>query len=590
MARSSDSHGNSPGNSRGKKPSGTAATGRPEDYDDGTLGASAAVDGTGRVNSPDLGFVGYLRWFWRQLTSMRVALILLLLLAVATIPGSLVPQNGADPNGVRQYELDHPDLYKVLNAFPIQAFDVYSSVWFSAIYLLLFVSLIGCVLPRIAHHWKALRGKPPRTPARLQRMAGYAEQRISNPSATTEEREAFAERAILEAHKLLRTQRYRAEIQRVEATKRRGAEVSVSAERGYLRETGNLLFHIALVGVLLSVALGGLFSFNGQRVLVVGESFFNQLIDYDSANSGTYFNPATLEPFALTLDKFEVDYVTEKDNNEQALGQVKEYRAHVTLETPDGETREEIIRVNHPLRVHGSPVYLIANGYAPTVTVRNAEGTVVYSESMPFIPQEDRNLTSLGVIKVPFGLTRDGEPTQLGLRGFFYPTKAELDTGAFTSVFPDLKNPVLTLDVFAGDLGINANESGVAVPQSVYKLDTTNMEQLTGRAVDKKSLEMRIGDTLDLPDGMGTISFEAAPRYASFDVMRNPAQQWILISALAAVLGLLSSLFVPRRRMWVKAVLTDDGVLLQYAALARGDDPTLERAVEQLRELHRERL
>ena len=586
MARSSDSHGNS----RGKKPSGTAATGRPEDYDDGTLGASAAVDGTGRVNSPDLGFVGYLRWFWRQLTSMRVALILLLLLAVATIPGSLVPQNGADPNGVRQYELDHPDLYKVLNAFPIQAFDVYSSVWFSAIYLLLFVSLIGCVLPRIAHHWKALRGKPPRTPARLQRMAGYAEQRISNPSATTEEREAFAERAILEAHKLLRTQRYRAEIQRVEATKRRGAEVSVSAERGYLRETGNLLFHIALVGVLLSVALGGLFSFNGQRVLVVGESFFNQLIDYDSANSGTYFNPATLEPFALTLDKFEVDYVTEKDNNEQALGQVKEYRAHVTLETPDGETREEIIRVNHPLRVHGSPVYLIANGYAPTVTVRNAEGTVVYSESMPFIPQEDRNLTSLGVIKVPFGLTRDGEPTQLGLRGFFYPTKAELDTGAFTSVFPDLKNPVLTLDVFAGDLGINANESGVAVPQSVYKLDTTNMEQLTGRAVDKKSLEMRIGDTLDLPDGMGTISFEAAPRYASFDVMRNPAQQWILISALAAVLGLLSSLFVPRRRMWVKAVLTDDGVLLQYAALARGDDPTLERAVEQLRELHRERL
>jgi len=585
LARSSDSHGNSHGNSRGKKPSGTAATGRPEDYDDGTLGASAAVDGTGRVNSPDLGFVGYLRWFWRQLTSMRVALILLLLLAVATIPGSLVPQNGADPNGVRQYELDHPDLYKVLNAFPIQAFDVYSSVWFSAIYLLLFVSLIGCVLPRIAHHWK-----PPRTPARLQRMAGYAEQRISNPSATTEEREAFAERAILEAHKLLRTQRYRAEIQRVEATKRRSAEVSVSAERGYLRETGNLLFHIALVGVLLSVALGGLFSFNGQRVLVVGESFFNQLIDYDSANSGTYFNPATLEPFALTLDKFEVDYVTEKDNNEQALGQVKEYRAHVTLETPDGETREEIIRVNHPLRVHGSPVYLIANGYAPTVTVRNAEGTVVYSESMPFIPQEDRNLTSLGVIKVPFGLTRDGEPTQLGLRGFFYPTKAELDTGAFTSVFPDLKNPVLTLDVFAGDLGINANESGVAVPQSVYKLDTTNMEQLTGRAVDKKSLEMRIGDTLDLPDGMGTISFEAAPRYASFDVMRNPAQQWILISALAAVLGLLSSLFVPRRRMWVKAVLTDDGVLLQYAALARGDDPTLERAVEQLRELHRERL
>ena len=128
------------------------------------------------------------------------------------------------------------------------------------------------------------------------------------------------------------------------------------------------------------------------------------------------------------------------------------------------------------------------------------------------------------------------------------------------------------------------------MPQSVYALDTTGMQQLTGRAVDIDSLELSIGETADLPDGMGTISFDAAPRYASFDVMRNPAQEWVLVSALAAVLGLLTSLFVPRRRMWVKAVQTDEGVTLQYAALARGDDPALERAVEQLREQHRERL
>lgn len=578
MARSSD-------------PRGTARTGRPEDYDDGTSGASTSVDGgkNNTVTSPELGIRGYLRWFWRQLTSMRVALILLLLLAVATIPGSLVPQRAADPNGVLQYQQDHPDLFKVLDAFPIQAFAVYSSVWFSAIYLLLFISLIGCVLPRIAHHWKALRGTPPRTPARLQRMAGYAEQRISNPQATPEERQEFAERAILEAEQLLRGQHYRVEIQRAKSSRRSpsaGAEeISVSAERGYLRETGNLLFHIALVGVLVSVALGGMFSFNGQRVLVEGQSFVNQLIDYDSANSGTYFSPSKLEPFSMKLNNFEVDYITDEDGNDVAVGQVSEYRAKVTLTTPDGQQNDDVIRVNHPLRVHGSPVYLLANGYAPTVTIRNAEGDVVYSESMPFIPQEDINLTSLGVIKVPYGITRDGEQTQVGLRGFFYPTQAKLDTGAYTSVFPDLKNPVLTLDVFVGDLGI---DSGIA--QSVYKLDTDNMEQLTGRAVDKKSLELDLGETLDLPDNMGTISFEQAPRYAAFDVMYNPAQMWILISALAAVLGLLSSLFVPRRRMWVKAVQSEDGVVLQYAALARGDDPTLERAVEVLREQHRERL
>lgn len=554
--------------------------GRPSDYDDGNTSRRDAAEAV--VTSPEIGIRGYLRWFWRQLSSMRVALILLLLLAVATIPGSLVPQRAADPNGVIQYEQDHPELFKILDAFPIQAFDVYSSVWFSSIYLLLFISLIGCVLPRIAHHWRALRSKPPRTPARLQRMAGYAEQRISNPQATAEEREAFAERAILEAEKLLRSQHYRADVQRV--SRRGTTEISVSAERGYLRETGNLLFHVALVGVLFSVAIGGLFSFNGQRVLVEGETLLNQLIDYDSATSGTYFDPSTLEQFSVRLDSFDVDYITPDDGNTRAIGEVREYRANMTLTSVDGTESKELIRVNHPLRVHGAPVYLIANGYAPTLTVRDPEGTVVYQESMPFIPQ-DSNLTSLGVVKVPFGLEYEGEATQVGFRGFFYPSKVELDTGAFTSNYPDLTNPLLTLDVFVGDLGIDNG-----VPQSVYALDTTNMEQLTGRAIDVESLHLAIGDTVDLPGGIGTISFDAAPRYASFDVMRNPAQEWVLISALAAVLGLLSSLFVPRRRMWVKAVSDDDGVLLQYAALARGDDPTLEQAVEQLREQHRDRL
>ncbi|MGK0722286.1 cytochrome c biogenesis protein ResB [Leucobacter sp. W1478] len=551
---------------------------RPSDYEDGSGGRGSAA-----VESPELGLRGWGRWFWRQLTSMRVALILLLLLAVATIPGSLVPQRGADPNGVLQYEADHPDLFRVLDAFPIQAFDVYSSVWFSSIYLLLFISLIGCVLPRIVHHWKALRGTPPRTPARLQRMAGFAEQRLSNPTATDAEREEFAERAIAEAEAILRKQRYRTEVQR--STSRSGqAEISVSAERGYLRETGNLVFHIALVGVLVSVAIGGAFTFNGQKVIIEGETMVNQLIDYDSATSGTSFSDASLVPFGMRMDSLEVDYITPDEGSPQAIGLVREYRANVTLINPDESEETAVIRVNHPLRVHGSPIYLIANGYAPTLTIRDADGEIVYSESMPFIPQ-DTNLTSLGVVKVPFGLDFEGEPTQLGLRGFFYPSKVDLESGAYTSNYPDLTNPVLTLDAFVGDLGIDDG-----LPQSVYALDTANMEQLTGRAIEVDSLELTLGDTVDLPGGMGTITFEASPRYASFDVMQNPAQEWVLIFALLSLAGLGASLFVPRRRMWVKALPVADGVVLQYAALARGDDPSLERATEQLRDEHRGRL
>ena len=57
---------------------------------------------------PSLGPLGMLRWAWTQLTSMRTALFLLLLLAVAAVPGSLFPQRPANPAVVTQYLKDHP--------------------------------------------------------------------------------------------------------------------------------------------------------------------------------------------------------------------------------------------------------------------------------------------------------------------------------------------------------------------------------------------------------------------------------------------------------------------------------------------------
>ncbi len=550
---------------------------RPSDYDDGSGAPERAV------TNPELGLIGWGRWFWRQLTSMKVALILLLLLAVAAIPGSLVPQRGADPNGVIQYEEEHPTLFKILDAFPIQAFDVYGSVWFSAIYLLLFISLIGCVLPRLVHHWKAWRGTPPKTPARLNRMAGFSEIRVTNSEATEAERLNFAKQAVESAAALLKRQRYRVEVQ--EASVRGVSEVSVSAERGYLRETGNLIFHFALLGVLVCVGLGSAFTFNGQRVITEGETFVNQLIDYDSAKSGRAFNPSSLEPFSLRLDDLDVSYITPDDGNNNAIGQVKNFIASMTLTTPEGAESSEIIRVNHPLRVHGSPVYLLANGYAPTLSIKNADGEVVFEESVPFIPQgADPNLTSIGVVKVLNGLTdANGDAVQLGLRGFFYPTQTKLESGAYTSNYPDLENPVLTLDAFEGDLGVDDG-----IPQSVYVLETDGMTQLTGRAIEVPSLELRPGETAELPDGLGTVTLTDVPRYASFDVMQNPFQIGVLLFALLSLGGLLWSLFVPRRRVWVKAIPTSDGIVLQYAGLARGDDPSLDRAVEDLREAHRD--
>ncbi|WP_166986033.1 cytochrome c biogenesis protein ResB [Canibacter zhoujuaniae] len=546
---------------------------RPDDYDDGSGRVRPEIEKQGQ------GILSWVRWFWRQLSSMRVALLLLLMLAVAAVPGSLVPQRGADPNGVEQFKVDNPELFKVLDAFPIQAFDVYSSVWFTAIYLLLFISLIGCIIPRITHHIKALRADPAKTPAQLRRMVGYTEFQVQNPEASVTEREETAQRVIAKAAELLSGMRYRTSVQ--ETVSRAGAkEFSVSAERGYLRETGNLVFHVGLVGVLVSVAIGAGFSFNAQKAVVEGESLVNSLIDYDSFTAGRFFDPAHLEPFRVKLDDLSVDYVEPEDGFASGVGIAKDFRATVSVTRADGTEYADSIRVNHPMRSTGAPIFLVQNGYAPKLTVRNSTGEVVFSESTLFIPQ-DLNLTSVGVIKIPYGLQHNGEATQVGLRGFFYPTVAELESGAFASSYPDLNKPLLTLDVFVGDLGINSG-----IPQSVYSLNTDKLQQLTGRQVEKQSLALAVGETVDLPEGMGTITLEAVPRYAAVELKQDPSARGVLVSALASIVGLLASLFVPRRRMWVKAQLTDNGFTLQYAGLARGDDPSLEAAVAHIRSQH----
>ncbi|WP_194410649.1 cytochrome c biogenesis protein ResB [Microbacterium cremeum] len=547
---------------------------RPADHADAAddprdASAGSAADG------PALGVVGWMRWGWRQLTSMRTALVLLLLLAIAAVPGSLVPQRSADPNGVTQYFQNNPDLAPVLDN--LSMFDVYTSPWFSAIYILLFVSLVGCIIPRTRHHYKALRAKPPRTPARLGRLEAYRSETLEY--ADDADAAAAASGAIEVARQQLKKAGYR-----VERYDTRTA-LSVSGERGYLRETGNLVFHASLVGVLLAVGIGGGLTYTGQTVIIEGRTWVNTLLDYTSFNPGRFVDEETaLAPYSLTLDRFDVTY---QPLGSQGQGQAGDFVANLTTQLAGGEPVTGEVRVNQPLEMAGDRIYLMGNGYAPTLTIRDAEGDVIFSESVPFLPQ-DTNMTSLGVVKVP-----DGLDEQLGLVGFFYPTQVMRQDGAFASAYPALTNPVVTLDVYEGDLGIDGG-----VPRSVYTLDTSEMDKLTGRGTDVESIELAPGETADLPGGRGTVTFEneatdaaggydgSVKRYVSLSIHRDAAATWVLLFAVLATAGLLAGLFVPRRRMWVKATTRGDAVELEYAGLARGEDPALAAAVEQFAQRH----
>ncbi|MCC3265650.1 cytochrome c biogenesis protein ResB [Arthrobacter sp. zg-Y786] len=509
---------------------------------------------------PSLGPLGTLRWAWTQLTSMRTALFLLLLLAVAAVPGSLFPQRPANPAVVTQYLKDNPDTGPWLDR--LQLFDVYSSVWFSAIYLLLFISLIGCVIPRAKAHYRAMRSKPPRTPKRLSRLPEYGTLAVPASSGLT------AAAAVKEAAQMLRKRGYRVDVRDLDTDR-----PSVGAERGFAKEIGNLVFHTALIGVLICIAVGGLFGYSGQKVVVEGESFVNTLVGYDSFTPGTSFTEQQLAPYSLTLDKFSVRFDRESPTH---YGQPLDFTADMTVkESPDAAEHTETLKVNAPLTIGGSRVYLVGNGYAPVVTVRDGEGNIALQGPVVSVPS-DGMYTSLMVIKAP-----DAKPDQLGFVGFFLPTAMLDEQGVSYSGDPDPINPQLNLNAYYGDLGLDDG-----VPSNVYVLDTEDLTEINSRNLDAGGIVLGVNETYELPDGKGSISFDGIKRYAALDIHYDPAKIWVLTFATLSLAGLAASLFLARRRVWVRTGTHADGrIMVEYGLLARGEDQRLATEAAAVRDL-----
>ncbi|AWT44784.1 MULTISPECIES: cytochrome c biogenesis protein ResB [Streptomyces] len=524
----------------------TASEPGPVPAEDQDLGAAGSQLSTApqeeQPGLPALGVIGWVRWFWRQLTSMRVALLLLLLLSLAAIPGSVIPQTGIDVLKVAEFRKEHTTLAPVYDKLGL--FHVYSSVWFSAIYILLFVSLIGCIVPRTWQFVGQLRGRPPAAPKRLTRLPAY----------TTWRTEADPGQVREAALALLKKRRFRAHV----------AGDAVAAEKGYLREAGNLAFHIALIVMLVAFAWGQLYKSEGNKLIVEGGGFSNTLTQYDDFKSGNLFTQDDLDPFSFRLNQFTGTYELTGPNR----GTPRTYQADVTYSVGAyGKDKRTIIKVNEPLQIGDSKVYLVSHGYAPVITVRDGKGKVVMNrEAVPLLPL-DGNVTSSGAIKVMDGYRNpEGKKEQLGFQAFFLPTYGGKGS-TMLSAFPALLNPMLALNAYHGDLGVDSG-----IPQSVYQLNKKNLKEFKDSKGELFKKQLKIGETMTLPGGAGSVTFEGVEEWAGFQVTRQPGSVWALVGAVAAILGLAGSLFIQRRRVWVRAVTGDDGVtVVEMAGLGRSE-------------------
>ena len=502
-----------------------------------------------------------LRNLWRSLTSMRTALVLLFLLALAAIPGALLPQRELNEQKTLEYIDNHGAVGEWMDR--LQLFDVFSSVWFTAVYVLLFVSLVGCLTPRMIEHAKSLRATPVAVPRNLGRLPRHKTFTVDGTP------EQIAERV---SGRLGMWRRSTTERTLSGGT----AVVEISAEKGYLREFGNLVFHVSLLGILVAIALGKVYGYEGTRSLIAdGEQGLcnTSTAVYDSFRAGSLVDGTDLSPFCFKVDDFSATFLPN--------GQPSMYKAEVsyTENLADGvptDWQHTAIKVNEPLRVAGDRVYVLGNGYAPTFSITFPNGEK-RTQTVLFIPEEMATMLSSGAARfdTPAGLYPDEDErrnNQIALQGIFAPTAEFTGTGGtlLQSASPTPKKPAVAIDVYKGDTGLDTGR-----PQNVYQLDSDLMHQ--GRLKREARVNLEQGQSHTLADGT-IVSFDGYKRWVSVQVSHDPAQNWVLVFAVAMLAGLLVSLLVRRRRLWVRMVEVADTAdpekrrtVVEIAGLARTD-------------------
>ena len=495
--------------------------------------------------------VALFRNTWRTLTSMGTALVLLFLLALGAIPGALLPQRSLNAGKVDEYLAQHPTIGPWLDK--VQAFSVFSSFWFTSIYVLLFISLVGCLTPRMIEHIRSLRAVPVPAPRNLARLPKHAEATVPGEPAAVAERIAK------------RLKGWRQTTRKIDDGGREITEIS--AEKGYLREFGNIVFHFSLLGLLVAIAFGKMFGYEGNVIVIAdgGPGFCSASpAAFDSFRAGNVVDGTALHPSCLRVHDFDARYLPS--------GQATAFAANIDYQDGadlvSGTWRPYRLEVNHPLRIGGERIYLQGHGYAPTFTVTFPNGQTRTS-TVQWKPENALTLLSSGVVRVdpPGGSypdDRERRKHQIAIQGLFAPT-AELDGKLLSSSFPAMNAPAVAIDIYRGDTGLDSGR-----PQSLFSLDPRLIEQK--RLTKQARVNLKAGEQTKLDDGT-VIRFDGAVPFINVQVSHDPAQAWVLVFALTMMAGLLVSLVVRRRRLWIRIVSAGPGTVnVELGGLARTDN------------------
>ncbi len=274
--------------------------------------------------------------------------------------------------------------------------------------------------------------------------------------------------------------------------------MEVSAEKGYLREFGNIVFHFSLLGLLVAVAVGKLFGYEGNVIVIAdgGPGFCSASpAAFDSFRAGNTVDGTSLHPMCIRVDDFAAHYLPS--------GQATSFAANIDYQSGKDLTanswRHYRLEVNHPLRLGGDRVYLQGHGYAPTFSVTFPDGQI-RTATVQWRPDNPQTLLSSGVVRIdpPAGSypnAAERRNHEIAIQGLLAPTE-QLDGTLLSSRFPALDAPAVAVDIYRGDTGLDTGR-----PQSLFTLDPRLIEQ--HRLTKEKRVNLRAGQSVRIDQGPG---------------------------------------------------------------------------------------
>ena len=258
---------------------------------------------------------------WQFFASVKLALVILCLIAITSIIGTVIPQKEAAEFYAANYG---PKVAQVFSILDIP--DMYNSWWFLALLFLLGFNLIICSIDRFPGVWKQVNADGlALTPERLQKMANRSS--WTSPGSVDEVRAALLEKLQAKGFK---------------AGSRKDDETTILfSQKGHWTRTGVYMVHASILVIFLGAIIGSLGGFKGS-VMIPETQESSKVFLYDGKGVEEL-------DFAVRNNKFRIDFYPN--------GMPKEYTSSLTVIEQGKEVLTKVIEVNDPLTYRGITFY-----------------------------------------------------------------------------------------------------------------------------------------------------------------------------------------------------------------------------------------